>query len=441
MPALGLLLPLSACADDPPDLVRKTIGAAGGLVSSHDEVLTLVFQPGAFTGDQEIVIFPSDAPPAIFGPAYRVKPDIELMVDVEVSYRRVLPANTGGVAVSAIHLNDYIDDRGYWASLPRLALDEPSATVLGHDAQLSLYYGLIDNGSTELALDTRPTAVTGECGNADRVPGEVCYDGHHYPTGGGALDVGLGDFDGDGQLDVATINTDGTHSIRLGDGRGGFGLAVREASGLGATSLGVTDLDRDGADDLVIARTQGPPRLLRSTHDGHVTTLAIAEADPHQLSTAVGAADPPEGSDVSLTLAEAARRAELRRSWTGRLTEQSTSDLVIADHARGGVHMLLAGAQPHQLERILFVQTGAGAVDVVAADITGDARLELLVANAGADEIVVVEQTGQHWGVRARVPVSGSPSGLDVGDLDADGVADIVVSTVDGGLTVLVSSS
>lgn len=144
------LVPLAVvgCDDGRDDVARQVIGPAGGLVSSHDGVLTLVFQPGALIEDHEIEIFPSDEPPLIFGPAYRVKPDIELRVDVEVSYRRVLPSNTDGVAVAAIRLEDYEAEQGHWVALPRLAIDVPSGAVLATDSQLSLYYGMVENGGS-----------------------------------------------------------------------------------------------------------------------------------------------------------------------------------------------------------------------------------------------------------------------------------------------------
>lgn len=129
---------------DPDDLVRKTIGPGGGLVSSHDDVLTIVLQPGALQSEEEIEIFPSDEPPPIFGPAYRVRPDLVLRIDAEIIYRRVLPSDPQTAMVGAIRFDDYGAQMGYWRLQPRLALDAEQQWVIASDDELSLYYGLLE---------------------------------------------------------------------------------------------------------------------------------------------------------------------------------------------------------------------------------------------------------------------------------------------------------
>ena len=55
------LLGLAACGDPgPADAVRKTIGPGGGLIASHDDVLSIVILPGALDREVEIEVFPSD---------------------------------------------------------------------------------------------------------------------------------------------------------------------------------------------------------------------------------------------------------------------------------------------------------------------------------------------------------------------------------------------
>lgn len=136
---------LPACSDDDGGReVVKTIGPEGGLVSSHDDVLTLFIPAGALSRRTEIRIRPSDVPPAVFGPAYRVRPDIDVEVPIEVTYRRVLPRDATGTTVGAIRREDFEAQMGTWVGLPRIELDEDNDLVTSTDTELSLYYALIE---------------------------------------------------------------------------------------------------------------------------------------------------------------------------------------------------------------------------------------------------------------------------------------------------------
>lgn len=277
------------------------IGPEGGLVTSRDGVLTLVFHPGALTSETEIQIFPSDAPPVVFGPAYRVKPDIELMIDVEVGYQRLLPNDPSTAAVSAIRLEDYSNEEGHWVALPRLSLHEEQQLIRAYDSQLSLYYGMVDRGggsATSNGVDTGDSlggtddnGVTGDltgdesdtdgatsdptatdatdtetvdpgCSDGNVDEGEICFIAMDFPISGGPVDVTVGDFDNDGSLDLATANGDGTFSVRLGDGAGGFASELNVAAGNGPAGIDAGDLDQAMGDDLVIALSGSNQMLL-----------------------------------------------------------------------------------------------------------------------------------------------------------------------------------
>jgi hypothetical protein len=543
-----LLLAAGGCADEREDLVRKTIGPAGGLVSSHDEVLTLVFQPGALEHEEEIEIFPSDEPPLVFGPAYRVKPNLELAVDVEVTYRRVLPANTDGVAVAAIRLDDYTEEMGHWVPLPRLSIDEASGAVLASDSQLSLYYGMLEFGGgattqttddptvgdptqgdptvgdptegdpTEgdpTGTDTDPSEgdPSGEgCGDGSAQPGEICFEISDLAMGGGPADVVLGDFDGNGSLDVATANGgDDTYSVRLGDGSGGFGNEQDAEAGGGPVAIGAGDFDAQNGDDLiVIAGGQGQMSLLQSQGNGTFVLMPVtlAGTSPSEVLVAdfngdggpdivvanqgsstityfsfagglgpavdygtgmVGApvglafgqfnlndnsfgdvfafgggnyaALPGDGVALSDSPVGGSLGTDLRRAVGGDLGGGGPGDAAVADFAEGGVHVLLGNGAANGFEAMDFYATGAGAIDVAAGDVTGDGELDLVVANASADTVTVLEKTGDStWGNATDFDVAAGPSGVGVGDLDGDGVADIVVSCEAGNaVTILLS--
>ena len=136
---------LLGCSDgDDGQVVVRTVGPEGGLVSSHDEVLTLFFPAGSVSRRTEIRIAPSDVPPLVFGPAYRVQPDIDLEIPVEVTYRRVLPRDPTGTTVGAIRRTDFEQKMGSWVRLPQIEIDLDNDLVTSTDTELSLFYALLE---------------------------------------------------------------------------------------------------------------------------------------------------------------------------------------------------------------------------------------------------------------------------------------------------------
>src|SRR5205823_5017778 len=85
-----------------------------------------------------------------------------------------------------------------------------------------------------------------------------------FPVGPNPQAVVAGDFNHDGHLDLATANLDnGTVSVLLGDGRGGFGAAIDSDAGAfpGANrvSLAVADFNKDGNFDLAVVNSHYEP--------------------------------------------------------------------------------------------------------------------------------------------------------------------------------------
>ncbi len=74
-----LALGMVACGSSASSM---SVGPAGGLVSSQDDVLTLVLWPGALGEFVEFTIVPSADAPESFGPAYEITPNPELGIDV-----------------------------------------------------------------------------------------------------------------------------------------------------------------------------------------------------------------------------------------------------------------------------------------------------------------------------------------------------------------------
>src|SRR4028118_61994 len=77
-----------------------------------------------------------------------------------------------------------------------------------------------------------------------------------YPTGNDPLSVTVGDFNGDGELDLLTLNFFTNYiSVLLGDGKGGFTAGPNILVGYEALALASGDFNRDGKLDIALTYT------------------------------------------------------------------------------------------------------------------------------------------------------------------------------------------
>jgi hypothetical protein len=366
--------------DGPANLVRKTIGPDGDIITSHDGVLTIVLLPGALEESVEVEIFPSDEPPRVYGPAYRVRPDIDLAVDAEITYRRVLPSDPNDAAVGAIRVSDYSEGGGNWSELPRLSLDVEDESITATDSELSLYYALLEVDGFPPPTGTESGSATGD--DSTGTPGETTMvaDGSSGSTSTGELAESSSSSSSDGGAEVSSSSSDGG----------------------GETSSTTTDPTVD-------------PDTGSSTDDGGMMMFVCSDGTPMlgELCYAVGGDFAVGTAPSDLVLGDFDGDGELDVVTSNRGSDDATLVLGAGDGTFGAPTAFAVGTSP-------------GAIEV--GDFDDDGNLDVVVVNTDDDTVGLLVGGGDGtFAAQATFPVGDAPSDLATGVYGVGAADDLVV--------------
>ncbi len=208
------------------------------------------------------------------------------------------------------------------------------------------------------------------------------------------------DVDGDGALDVVTVNSDDTVSWLRGDGSGGFLARVASAAGGDCQGLALGDLDGDDRADVVTANADMSVSIFLSTPTGLSSPTVVSTAVSPGVAAAVADADGDGDSDVFVLSNDTV--LVLEGDDTGAIVGSSTRSI--------------------------------GAAFVVfprfAHDVNGDSRADLLgrASFGGIDSrmFVALDDGAGGYTVSATQPLPSFPNGDLIDDIDGDGAIDIV---------------
>ncbi len=242
----------------------------------------------------------------------------------------------------------------------------------------------------------------------------------------GLAALALGDVDRDGHLDLVTAS-EGAHSITVwkGSGDGNFARGQEWRTGLRPLAVALADLDGDGDLDLVSAQGAAYP------------AGGLVVAYPGDGTGAFG------GFDAAVT---ARVGAEPRNLVIAELDGVAGLDIAVANAGVATVTILPGGVTgAWSLGAPLTLGTAAAADALVAGDLDGDGRIDLVCAGRAADRIGILrnrsaDPTGSSPGVTVDVMPGTCPNVFDPASTrtlrvalvsaGAFDLADVIVSSV-----------
>ena len=283
---------------------------------------------------------------------------------------------------------------------------------------------------TDYAVGKGPTAITADDLNndgildlvvADNVAGDVSVligksDGTFLPHVGYPVatnKLAIGDFNEDGNKDVAAIIGSGASSLLFGNGDGTLQPAKISLSNQ-ANAAATGDFNNDGELDIVTIMgngTQSPGSLYLGDGDGGFRLGPSFYGGLHGHDIAVGDFNGDGNLDIA-TIPD-----PNLNSFTVLLGDGTGNLTVLNNFASGGT-------APQRL---------------AVADFNRDGLLDIAVLNNGSNTVAVLLGNGDGTFKTPVVYGTGgsSPSAIAIGDMNADGKPDIVVANHTNSFTVL----
>jgi large repetitive protein len=248
-------------------------------------------------------------------------------------------------------------------------------------------------------------------------------------TGNEPAQILAADLDGNGVSDLIIRNAgDGTISVFLGDGAGGFRPRIDVDAALGASDLQVADLRQTGRLDIVFTnRISGEVGVLENFGGGLFSSPLLYRAGQGPYGV-TGAADPSPVSSFEGTTSVT----------VGTFTPGGFPSLV-ALNPGSNTFGLLSGFGDGRLANPTIFPTPGNPLVIRAINFGGSGGSGLAILTA--DGLYIEKSDGQGGFLPpTEIKVGFEPNGLTVADLSGDGIADLLVSNPLGDVLTLIGN-
>jgi hypothetical protein len=235
-----------------------------------------------------------------------------------------------------------------------------------------------------------------------------------FGTGSLPFSVTSGDFNKDGNLDLAVANRESdTVSVLLGNGAGDFAPKVDFATGSFPISLTTGDFNKDGSLD-----------------------LAVANINSNSVSVLLG-----NGAGGFAAKVDFGTGADPRSVTTGDFNKDGSLDLAVANQSSASVSVLLGNGAGGFAPKVDFA-TGTGPFSVTTGDFNKDGSLDLAVVNINSNSVSVLLGNGAGgFAPKVDFATGANPVSVTSGDFNKDGNLDLAVANdVSASVSVLIGN-
>jgi hypothetical protein len=225
------------------------------------------------------------------------------------------------------------------------------------------------------------------------------------------ISLAVGDFDEDGNQDLAVVETsagNGSIAIFLGDGAGHFKLSATYRTGVAPSSVATADFSGDGHLGLAVANNGG------QSGKGSVMVFAGTGKGTFETPVTYKIAGAPWGIAA------------------GDLNGDHSPDIAVTNLG-GDVSTLINDGTGKFLNPITYNAGGGEVVDVKIADLRNHGKQDLVIANGSQGMVVLLNKGNGTFGKPAIYrPCAGycsaGPGACTVADFNLDGKLDVACS-------------